>query len=153
MFRRDVLPFVMAQSYAKTWTIPSTNAAAAQVQQEIVEAIERQGYKREAVFAVRLALDEALVNAVKHGNQNDPDKTVHIDFAIDDDRMVIQIEDEGPGFAPEALPDPTAEENLSRPNGRGVMLMRAYMTDVDFNERGNRVILTKRRDCLRPHAD
>jgi len=143
----------MAQPYDKSWTIPSTNAAAAQVQQEIVEAIEQQGYKREAVFAVRLALDEALVNAVKHGNANDPDKTVYVEFHINKDRMVIQIEDQGPGFAPGTLPDPTAEENLSRPNGRGVMLMRAYMTQVDFNERGNRVILTKRADCLRPHAD
>lgn len=143
----------MAKPFTKSWTIPSTNEAAARVQQEIVDAIEQQDYKREAVFAVRLALDEALVNAVKHGNQGDSSKTVHIDFVINDDRMVIQIEDQGTGFVPEELPDPTAEENLSRPNGRGVMLMRAYMTEVDFNERGNRVILTKRRDCQRPHAD
>ncbi len=143
----------MAQSYDKSWTIPSTNAAAAQVQQEIVEAIEQQDYKREAIFAVRLALDEALVNAVKHGNSNDSNKTVYVEFTINEDRMVIQVEDQGPGFLPGKLPDPTAEENLSRPNGRGVMLMRAYMTEVDFNERGNRVILTKRSDCRRPHAD
>lgn len=143
----------MAQPLTKSWTIPSTNAEAAQVQQQIVDAIEQQGYKREAVFAVRLALDEALVNAVKHGNQNDPTKTVYIEFVIDQDHMVIQIEDQGEGFIPEELPDPTAEENLSRPNGRGVMLMRAYMTDVRFNARGNRVILTKTRDCQRPHAD
>ena len=142
----------MAQPYDKSWTIPSTNTAAAQVQQEIVEAIEQQGYN-DAVFAVRLALDEALVNAVKHGNRYDPDKTVRVEFNINEDRIVIQVEDQGPGFVPDALPDPTAEENLGRPHGRGVMLMRAYMTQVDFNERGNRVILTKRRDCLRPHAD
>ena len=143
----------MAQPYSKTWTIPSTNADAAAVQQQIVEAIQHQHYPREAVFAVRLALDEALVNAVRHGNDNDPSKTVTIDFTIDEHRMVIQIEDQGTGFVPEELPDPTAEENLNRPNGRGVMLMRAYMTEVDFNERGNRVILTKTSDCKRPHND
>lgn len=142
----------MAQPFTKTWTIPSTNADAAVVQQEIVNAIEQQDYKREVVFAVRLALDEALVNAVKHGNKNDATKTVTIEFTIDQDSMVIQIEDQGPGFVPDELPDPTAEENLSRPNGRGVMLMRAYMTEVDFNDSGNRVILTKRSDCKRPHA-
>lgn len=142
----------MAQPYAKTWSIPSTNAEAAKVQQEIIDAIEQQGYKREAVFAVRLALDEAMVNAVKHGNKSDPDKVVQVEFTLDDDSIVIQIEDQGQGFVPEELPDPTAEENRSRPNGRGVMLMRAYMTEVDFNERGNRVILTKRRDCQRPHS-
>ena len=143
----------MAQPYAKTWTIPSIDTAAAQVLQEIVDASGKHGCKREVVFAVRLALDEALVNAVKHGNENDPSKTVTIECSIDEDRIVIQIEDQGPGFIPTELPDPTAEENLSRPNGRGVMLMHAYMTKVDFNERGNRVILTKRHDCLRPHAD
>lgn len=142
----------MAQPFAKTWTIPSTNADAAIVQQEVVDAIEQQDYKREVVFAVRLALDEALVNAVKHGNGNDPNKTVTIEFTIDQDSIVIEIEDQGPGFVPDELPDPTAEENISRPNGRGVMLMRAYMTEVGFNERGNRVILTKRSDCKRPHS-
>ena len=143
----------MAQPYTKTWTIPSVDTAAAKVLQDILDATEAQGYKREVVFAVRLALDEALVNAVKHGNRNDPDKMVHVEFSIDPDRIVVQIEDQGPGFIPDELPDPTAEENLGRPNGRGVMLMRAYMTTVDFNDRGNRVILTKHRDCQRPHAD
>jgi serine/threonine-protein kinase RsbW len=142
----------MAQPFAKTWTIPSTNTAAAEVQQEIVEAIEQQDYK-DSVFAVRLALDEALVNAVKHGNQYDPDKSVLVEINIDEERIIIQVEDQGPGFVPDELPDPTDPMNLSKPNGRGVMLMRAYMTQVDFNDSGNRVILTKRRDCKRPHAD
>ena len=143
----------MAQPYDQSWTIPSTNTAAAQVQQEIITAIEQQGYNHEAIFAVRLALDEALVNAVKHGNSGDSSKTVYVEFNINKDRIVIQVEDQGPGFIPDQLPDPTAEENLGRPNGRGVMLMRAYMTEVDFNEHGNRVILTKRSDCRRPHDD
>ena len=142
----------MAQPYAKSWTIPSVDTAAAQVLQEIVDATKQHGYD-ESVFAVRLALDEALVNAVRHGNQSDPEKTVLIECSIDEERILVQIEDQGPGFVPDMLPDPTAEENIGRPNGRGVMLMRAYMTEVDFNERGNRVTLTKRRDCPRPHAD
>ena len=141
----------MAEPFSKTWTIPSTNAEAAQVLQEILDASAEFDYKQES-FAVRLALDEALVNAVKHGNKNDASKTVYVECSIDENEIVVQIEDQGPGFIPEGLPDPTAEENLGRPNGRGVMLMRAYMTEVDFNERGNRVILTKRRDCLRPHG-
>lgn len=143
----------MAQPTSKSWTIGSTNAEAAGVLQEIVEATEAYDYQRNVVFAVRLALDEALVNAVKHGNGNDPSKKVLIDFSIDDQRLVVEVEDEGKGFKPQDLPDPTAEENLGRPNGRGVMLMQAYMTDVSYNERGNRVILTKQRDCERPRAD
>ena len=143
----------MAEPTNKSWTIPSTNPDAAKVQNEIIELIQDRGYKREAVFAVHLALAEALVNAVKHGNQNDDTKTVGIDFRIDDDGLVVEIEDQGPGFDPEALPDPTEEGNRHLPNGRGVMLMKAYMTEVRFNEAGNRVILIKRRDCDRPHAD
>lgn len=143
----------MAQPYSKTWTIPSIDTAAAQVLQEVVDATEQHGFKREAVFAVRLALDEALVNAVRHGNAGDDSKTIYVEFEIDEDSMVVQVEDQGTGFVPADLPDPTAEENLGRPHGRGVMLMRAYMTEVDFNERGNRVILTKRSDCRRPHTD
>ncbi len=142
----------MAEPISKTWTIRSTVEDAAPVLADVLEIIQQHGYKREAVFAVRLALDEALVNAVKHGNQNDASKSVHIQFDIDDQQIVLQVEDEGPGFHPADLPDPTAEENLSRPNGRGVMLMRAYMTDVAFNDKGNRVILTKRADCERPHS-
>ena len=142
----------MAQPHTKSWTIPSTNAEAAQVQQGIVDAIQEREYNREALFAIRLALDEALVNAVKHGNQGDADKNVKIDFAIDDERVVIEIEDEGVGFDPADVPDPTDPENVGNPNGRGVMLMRAYMTEVRFNDNGNRVTLIKRRDCERPHS-
>ncbi|MEO0475390.1 MAG: ATP-binding protein [Planctomycetota bacterium] len=142
----------MAQPYAKLWTIPSVDAAAAQVLQEIVDATKLHGYD-DSVFAVRLALDEALVNAVRHGNKSDPDKTVKVECSIDAERIWIQIEDQGPGFVPADVPDPTDPGNIGKPNGRGVMLMRAYMTEVDFNERGNRVTLTKRRDCPRPHAD
>ena len=126
---------------------------AAQVQNEIVEIIEQADFPREAVFAIRLALDEALVNAVKHGNQEADDKSVHIDFSIDANRATFVIRDEGPGFDPDALPDPTALENLSRPSGRGVMLMRAYMTEVGFNPSGNEVTLVKERDCKKPHGE
>ncbi|MEO0425545.1 MAG: ATP-binding protein, partial [Pseudomonadota bacterium] len=72
---------------------------------EVVDAVSSQGYKRESVWAVRLALDEALVNAVKHGNKSNPDKLVHIDCRVDDQAMIIQIEDEGQGFVPDQLPD------------------------------------------------
>ena len=122
------------------------------VQQQIIDACEAEGYSEETIFAIRLALDEALSNAVRHGNDNDPSKTVQVEYAVDCDQLRVVIEDEGHGFDPEALPDPTAEENLNRPHGRGVMLMRAYMSDVDFNERGNRITLVKRRACPAPRG-
>jgi serine/threonine-protein kinase RsbW len=126
-------------------TIPNDTAAALDVQERIVSLLEELGYPPRDVFGCRLALEEALVNAIKHGNDNDPDKKVRIECHIATDRFTIEIEDEGPGFEPEDVPDPTAEENLEKPSGRGIMLMRAFMTRVDYQGRGNRVLLEKDR--------
>ncbi len=120
------------------------------VQHAIVEAAQQAGFDEQALFAIRLALDEALTNAVRHGNGSDPSKQVIVEFSADAQRLQIEIEDQGPGFAPDEVPDPTAEENLCRPHGRGVMLMKAYMSEVRYNPRGNRVTLIKLRECDQP---
>jgi serine/threonine-protein kinase RsbW len=126
-------------------TIPNDTAAALAVQDRIVRRLEELGYPARDVFGCRLALEEALVNAIKHGNKNDPAKRVRVECRIAPERFIIEIEDEGPGFHPEDVPDPTAEENLEKPSGRGIMLMRAFMTRVDYQGRGNRVFLEKHR--------
>ena len=95
------------------------------------------------LFCIKLALEEALVNAIKHGNQMDRSKKVHISYRLLADRFEIHIADEGPGFDPSDVPDPTALENLERPCGRGLMLMRHYMSEVAFHGRGNCVCMTK----------
>jgi serine/threonine-protein kinase RsbW len=91
------------------------------------------------IFSIKLALEEALVNAIKHGNQMDRTKKVSVSYRLLPDRFEVSISDEGPGFDPGDVPDPTAAENLERPCGRGLMLMRHYMTDVAYNARGNGV--------------
>lgn len=121
-------------------------------QDALLKEAQARGFSREALFAIRLALDEALTNAIRHGNGNDPSKTVTVEVQCSEQRLEISICDEGPGFAPQHLPDPTAIENLERPHGRGVMLMRAYMTDVRFNETGNCVTLIKERSCNKPRC-
>jgi serine/threonine-protein kinase RsbW len=110
---------------------------------QILEEMQRAEWAEHDVFGVHLALEEALVNAIKHGNRKDPAKKVEVDCRISRDRVVIRIADEGDGFDPEAVPDPTDEENLEIPSGRGLMLMRCYMTTVAFNERGNEVVMEK----------
>ena len=97
------------------------------------------------VFSVRLALEEALINAIKHGNQMDPDKSVEISWEVTDSTVRVSIEDQGKGFDPSTLPDPTLEENLERSSGRGVMLIHHYMTSVGYNEKGNRITMVKER--------
>jgi len=94
-------------------------------------------------FAVRLALEEAVVNAIKHGHQHDPSKVVRVAYRVSPQRVELEIEDEGPGFRPDDVPDPLEPENLERACGRGVFLMRHYMNEVTFNERGNCVTLRK----------
>ncbi len=129
-------------------TIPSDTAAAIAVQERILNRLEDLGYPPRDVFGCRLALEEALVNAIKHGNRFDPAKSVRIDCRIGPERFRIEIEDEGPGFTPEQVPDPTAEENLEKPSGRGIMLMRAFMTHVAYLGRGNRLLLEKERGAV-----
>src|SRR5262249_15467682 len=107
-------------------TIPSDTGEARKVQEAIESQLQARQVADKEIFSVRLALEEALVNAIKHGNQMDRSKKVHISYRFVADRLEIQITDEGPGFDPADVPDPTDVENLERPCGRGLMLMRHY---------------------------
>jgi serine/threonine-protein kinase RsbW len=95
------------------------------------------------VFCIKLALEEALVNAIKHGNQFDRSKKVHVSYRLLADRFEVAVSDDGPGFDPAEVPDPTAVENIERPCGRGLMLMRHYMSEVAYNSRGNGVTMCR----------
>ncbi len=124
-------------------SIPSESAEGQRVQERIVGLLEAREFSPRDVFGVRLALEEALVNAIKHGNDSNPEKSVRIECRVGDREVEIVIEDEGDGFDPEDVPDCTLEENLERPSGRGLMLMRSFMTQIEYNEVGNRVRLHK----------
>ncbi len=105
----------------------------------LLDAVEKMQFPTASAFAVRLALEEAVVNGFKHGNRNRPDSVVRLHWSVDKDLIRITVEDEGKGFQPDDVPDPREPENLERPSGRGIMLMRAYMTRVDYSDEGNRV--------------
>ena len=91
-----------------------------------------------------LGVREAVANAVVHGCGLDPKKSVRVVLERRNNRARIRVEDQGEGFDPEALPDPLAPENLLRPSGRGILLMRAYADEVDFSfAHGTRVELSK----------
>lgn len=123
--------------------IPSDLAAARQVQQDIEKTLQVHRFAERDIFSIKLALEEAIVNAIKHGNQMDPNKNVHIEYHVAHDRFDISIKDEGNGFDPEGVPDPMAAENLERPCGRGLLLMRHYMTEVEFRPPGNTLKMSK----------
>jgi len=108
----------------------------------IVKAAEQHGYPQASCFALRLAVEEALSNAFRHGHRDlEPDADIGLAWEASPERITIVVEDQGPGFDPETLPDPTAEENIEKPSGRGLLLIRAYMSRIDFNDTGNRVTM------------
>jgi serine/threonine-protein kinase RsbW len=136
----------MPEAYYFDEVLPSDTAAAQDLQERLVARLEELCYSPRDVFCIRLALEEAIVNAVKHGNRRDPSKRVFVRAEIDSQRIRVEIEDEGPGFDPEIVPDCLADENLDKPSGRGIMLMKTFLTSIEYNGRGNRVTLIKDRD-------
>ena len=110
---------------------------------EILNTLMTTGWENKLVFGVHLSMEEALVNAVKHGNKYDPAKKVHVRVGISSNLFRAEIADEGDGFDPDKLPDPTDPDYLDKPNGRGVMLMRNFMTKVEYNPKGNAVFMEK----------
>ncbi len=126
--------------------IPSDLSEARQLQERIERQLQQSQYHDKEIFGIRLALEEAIVNAIKHGNQMDPDKKVQVRYRILVDRFEAIVTDEGPGYNPSDLPDPLAEENLERPSGRGLFLIKHYMTEVVVHAPGNRVAMCKMRN-------
>ena len=132
-----------ASDSSVTKTIPSDYAQAREVQRIIRDEVARAGFDTDSQFAIKLALEEALVNAVKHGNKMAKEKVVKVQYHITPQRADIAIEDQGCGFNPAEVRDATADENLEMCSGRGILLMRAYMSSVVFNPQGNKVTLSK----------
>lgn len=132
-----------------TWTLEDTFASRLGAHEsflnQVLEQLEKHQWEHKDLFGVHLALEEALVNAIRHGNGLDESKQVRAVCQLRSEMVRIEITDEGCGFCVEQVPDPTAEENLDAPGGRGIMLMRNYMTRVEYNPRGNRVIMEKER--------
>ena len=125
------------------FTLPSDFAAQQIVHERIVSQIQQAGSTKRDEFAIRLALEEALTNAMKHGNKMAPNKSVFVKSTVDNATVTIEIEDEGDGFTLDALPDPTADENLGRASGRGVLLIKSFMDSAEYNEKGNRLVMSK----------
>ena len=128
---------------AVTLIIPSDLVEARRIQGEIESRLKTTAFDPRELFGIKLAIEEALVNAIKHGNRLDPDKNVKIAYEITDTRFQIQIADEGPGYNPDAVPDCQAAENLTRPGGRGLYLIRYYMSEVVVHPPGNAVSMAK----------
>jgi serine phosphatase RsbU (regulator of sigma subunit)/anti-sigma regulatory factor (Ser/Thr protein kinase) len=109
----------------------------------ILSTLDTYGYPDETIRKMKITLTELLVNAILHGNNRDFSKKVTIGHVITKSKAVISIMDEGEGFNPDGLPDPTLPENLTRDCGRGLFIVRHYVDEVGFNDTGNRITITK----------
>jgi serine/threonine-protein kinase RsbW len=123
--------------------VESRPSAIVSVFEQIQSKLVDHHFGKDDIFAVHLTLEEAFLNAVKHGNKSDPSKKVTVDYSIDTDKIEISVTDQGPGFQPDSIDDPRFGENLFKPGGRGLLLMNSYMDMVKFNEQGNSVYMVR----------
>jgi serine/threonine-protein kinase RsbW len=125
--------------------LPSERGASRLVTDDLLEQLGIHGWSQADIFSIHLAAEEAIVNGIVHGNKLDSSKKVHVACVVSPDLVRIEITDEGAGFNPASVPDCRDEERLTKPGGRGVLLMRSFMTRIEYNAKGNSVLLEKKR--------
>ncbi len=130
-----------------SWTVDtsfsSRQGAHLPCMKNIVQQLVQLGWGDRDLFSIELSLEESLTNAVRHGNRFDESKQVFVSCKVSPERFWVRIQDEGQGFKPNAVPDCTSAERLECPGGRGVALIKAYMTHVEYNDCGNCVTMEK----------
>ncbi len=117
-----------------SYTLDSSIESVNKIEQTAELCAVRAGFDEDAVGNISMAIREAAVNAVLHGNEYDPNKTVKASFETTTDALTIRIADQGAGLDPETIPDPLAPENILRGSGRGIFLIRAFMDEVHFRQ-------------------
>lgn len=122
--------------------IPSKRENIVIVEQLIDKLCKEHNIHDDFYGNILISLTEGVNNAIIHGNKLDPDKDVALHYTVNSDKLSIIIEDQGPGFDYDNLPDPTAPENIERPNGRGVFLMKNLADEVEFKEEGRVIELS-----------
>jgi serine/threonine-protein kinase RsbW len=115
----------------------------------LLDLCRRAGWPSDEDYWLLTALREAVANAIRHGNLQDPKRLVRLEYTVHDSTVTICVEDEGAGFDPKDVPDPTDPENLLRPSGRGIFYMRQFMSRVEFSSTasgGTAVVMERQLD-------
>lgn len=126
---------------SKTLTFLSTQHTMAEIERLVNSLCERFHIAEDYYGNMLVAVSEAVNNAIQHGNRNNPAKKVIVGYHISDEVLSFSVKDEGAGFDYAHIPDPTAPENLEKPNGRGVFLMRNLAERVSFEDNGSKALL------------
>jgi serine/threonine-protein kinase RsbW len=112
------------------------------VENAIDEATNEIGISQDSYGKILVSALEAVNNAILHGNKSDPEKTVDIEIEFKSNELKIKVTDQGPGFSPENVPDPTIPENIEALNGRGIYLMSHLADKIKYSKKGNAVTMT-----------
>ncbi|NQT18403.1 MAG: ATP-binding protein [Planctomycetes bacterium] len=111
----------------------------------LVQLFRELGLSDEKTFALKLAFDEAVTNALEHGHCGDCSQKISIRCKWDEENIILIVADQGPGFCCEDVPNPTIRDNLFKESGRGLYIINSLMSDVKFNEKGNEIRMTLKR--------
>lgn len=121
----------------------TSSEASLALQKTIEQQLRSKNFPAADIFGIRTALEEALTNAMKHGNQWNKNKKVTVLYSVTDECFEAHISDEGEGFDPEDVADPLQVENLERSSGRGLLIIRSCMTEVTYHPPGNKMKMRK----------
>jgi serine/threonine-protein kinase RsbW len=135
-----------------SFTLDSTLDSVNKLEQTAEQYAARAGFDEDTVPHIAMAVREAAVNAVLHGNAYDKSKHISASFETTSDSLIVRITDQGPGLNPDSVPDPLAPENILRGSGRGIFLIRAFMDEVHFRQLhpGTEVTMIKHRMPAQP---
>lgn len=128
--------------FEKSIVIPSVLDSVNQVEKIIDEISEKYHISAEVYGKILIASIEAVNNAISHGNKLDETKTVSIHFKLLQNNLNVSVHDQGNGFNPKLIPDPTSPENLENISGRGVFIMKQYSDTIEFSDSGRCVTMT-----------
>jgi serine/threonine-protein kinase RsbW len=123
--------------------VPSETRYIRKVSEKILSSLSGLGLDDGKIFDIKLCIEEAVRNAIVHGNHSDRRLAVRIVYGVEDSRLVIEVEDAGAGFDHRAAPDPTTMAHLMKNSGRGVYLIKKLMDKVDYNDAGNKITMVK----------
>ena len=124
-------------------TFQSKFGEAHQLVDDVLAQMTAQGWSDRDVFAVNMALEESISNAIEHGNHGNPQRHFRVTCCVAPNLVNISVHDEGKGFERKLVPNPTEDENLENPSGRGVLLIHGFMTRVWYNDAGNVIYMEK----------
>ena len=133
----------VAGAVNKKIEIPSEIRYIKKVSKDILNALRRFKVEESLQFDIRLCVEEAVRNAIEHGNVYNKKLPIHIFYSVSKDKFEVEIEDRGKGFDVKKVPDPTDQNNILKEGGRGVYLIHKLMDSVEYNDKGNRVRLVK----------